>query len=287
MKLARLALAIGLGLAGPAIAQPRSLVAAETVYGEVARQIAGPGWAVTSILANPDADPHLFEVSPSVARQLADAALVVANGDGYDPWMAKLLAASPRSGRRAIVIADLLHRAPGSNPHLWYDPACMPAFAAAVTQELTAIDPAHAAEYRARMATFIDTLQPVQARIVDLSARFKGVPVTATEPVFGLMASAIGLSMRNERFQLAVMNDTEPAASDVAAMEADLRGHRVRVLIYNSQAADTAAKRLLGIANASGVPVLAVTETEPAGQGYAAWMLAELDGLEKALDARQ
>ena len=278
-------LAALLPLCTPAAGQSLSLVAAENVYGEVARQLAGPGWTVTSILSNPDQDPHLFEASTSVARALSEAAIVVANGIDYDPWMSKLLHASPRRDRRSIVVADLLHRAPGSNPHLWYDPACMPAYARAVATELTARDPAHKAEIDARLAMFLESLHPLQARVAALAAKFKGTPVTATEPVFGLMAAAIGLTMRNERFQLAVMNDTEPSASDVAAMEGDLRQHRVRVLIYNSQATDTAARRLLGIAQAAQMPVVGVTETEPAGQDYTAWMLSQLDALDHALDA--
>ena len=52
---------------------------------------------------------------------------------------------------------------------------------------------------------------------------YAGTPVTATEPVFGYMAAALGLTMLNQRFQLAVMNDTEPSARDVAAFEHDLR----------------------------------------------------------------
>ncbi len=274
-----------LPLCTPAAGQSLSLVAAENVYGEVARQLAGPGWTVTSILSNPDQDPHLFEASPSVARALSEAAIVVANGVDYDPWMPKLLRASPRPDRRSIVVADLLHRAPGSNPHLWYDPACMPAYAGAIATELATRDPAHRGEIESRLAAFLDGEKSLQARVAALAAKYKGTPVTATEPVFGLMAAAIGLTMRNERFQLAVMNDTEPSASDVAAMEGDLRQHRVRVLIYNSQATDTAARRLLGIAQAAHVPVVGVTETEPAGQDYTAWMVSQLDALDHALDA--
>ena len=273
-----------LAVSTAASAQPLSLVAAEDFYADVAQQIAGPGWTVSSILSNPDQDPHLFEASPSVARALSSAAIVVSNGLGYDPWIDKLLRASPRPGRQAIVVADLLHRSAGSNPHLWYDPACMPAYARAVAERFGTRDPAHKADYDARLAAYLGTLQPLQARVAALSAKFKGVPVTATEPVFGLMAAALGLTMRNERFQLAVMNDTEPSASDVAAIEGDLMQHRVRVLFYNSQATDTAAKRLLGVARAAHVPVVGVSETEPAGQTYANWMLSQLDALEKALD---
>jgi zinc/manganese transport system substrate-binding protein len=283
---AGLILAAVLAVCRPAIAQPLSLVAAENFYGDVAQQIAGPGWTVTSILNNPDEDPHLFEASPSVARALSSADIVVSNGVGYDPWMAKLMGASPRPARQSIVVAELLHRAPGSNPHLWYDPACMPAYAQALTDDLNRRDPAHKAEYDARLTAFLTSLQPLQAKVTALAAKAHGVPVTATEPVFGLMAHALGLAMRNERFQLAVMNDTEPSASDVAAMETDLKQHRVRVLFYNSQATDSAAKRLLQIAQTAHIPVVGVTETEPAGQSYTGWMISQLDALEHALDTR-
>jgi zinc/manganese transport system substrate-binding protein len=260
-----------------------SIVAAESVYGDVARQLAGPGARITSILSNPDQDPHLFEASPSAARTIADARIVVRNGAGYDPWMTKLTAVSERGDRQVIVVAHLVGRKAGENPHLWYDPATMPAYARAVAAALSADDPAHGADYQQRLQAFLDSLKPLDAKVASLRSRFAGTPVTATEPVFGDMAAALGLVMRNERFQLAVMNDTEPRASDVAAFEDDLRQRRVRALLYNSQATDTAATRLLRIAQQAGVPVVGVTETEPPGKSYQAWMLGELDAVERAL----
>jgi zinc/manganese transport system substrate-binding protein len=89
--------------------------------------------------------------------------------------------------------------------------------------------------------------------------------------------------MRNERFQRAVMNGTEPGASDIAAFETDLRQRRVKLLLFNSQATGPAAQRLLGIAKASGVPVVGVTETEPKGKTFQAWMLEQLDAVGLAL----
>ena len=266
----------------PAAAQLR-IVAAENFYGDVAQQLAGPDVSVTSILGNPDQDPHLFEASPSVARAIADAAIVVYNGVGYDPWMTRLLGVSSSAGRRMIVVADLLRRPPGGNPHVWYDPAAMPAYARALAARLAATDPAHAAEYDSRLQRFLQSLQPLDAKVAALRQAYAGTPVTATEPVFGDMAAALGLAMRNERFQLAVMNGTEPAASDVAAMETDLRQRRVKLLLYNSQATDAAAKRLLQLAREVGVPTVGVTETEPPGLDYQAWILAQLDAVAQAL----
>lgn len=270
-------------LAGSRAAVP--VVAAENFYGNAARQLAGPDASVTSILANPDQDPHLFEASPSVARDLAAARIVIVNGADYDPWMGTLLAAHAAPDRVVITVADLVGRKPGDNPHLWYDPATMPAFARAFVAALDTLAPAHAADHARRLAAFLDGLAPMNARIVAIRAAHPGVAVTATEPVFGYMAEALGLTMRNERFQLAVMNDTEPAASDVAAFESDLRGHAVRVLLYNSQASDAAARRLVEIARAARIPVVGVSETEPAGTNYAGWMTTQLDALAKALSA--
>ncbi len=270
-------------LAAPASAQTIPIVAAENFYGDVAAQIAGPDASVSSILSNPEQDPHLFEASPSVARQVSGAAIVVYSGADYDPWMAKLLSAARAPNRTVIVVANLVHKKAGDNPHIWYDPPTMPAYAKALAASLSQRDPAHKADYAQRLQNFLASLQPLETKIAEIRAHFHGTPVTATEPVFGYMATALGFAMRNERFQLAVMNDTEPRASDVAAMESDLRQHRVGVLFYNSQATDSAAQRLLKIARESHIPVVGVTETEPAGKTYQQWMLDQLNAVEQAL----
>ena len=283
-SLLRLAAALSLW-AAPAThaAEPVTIVAAEDFYGDVARQIAGPDATITSILNNPDQDPHLFEASPSTARAMATADIVIYNGADYDPWMRTLLSASKRTDRRIVVVAELTHHQPGDNPHLWYDPATMPVLARALADTLAAADPAHAEAYRSRRDRFLASLAPLDQKIAAMRQKYAGTPVTATEPVFGYMATALGLAMRNGRFQLAVMNDTEPSASDTAAFEDDLRQHKVRALLYNSQATDSTARHLLDLAGQAHVPTVAVTETELPGQTYQSWMLGELDALDKAL----
>ncbi|WOD17409.1 metal ABC transporter solute-binding protein [Paraburkholderia kirstenboschensis] len=259
------------------------VVAAENFYGDVVQQLGGERVDVTSILSNPDQDPHLFEASPKTARALQHASIVVYNGADYDPWMVKLLAASKGAKRTTIVAAELSGKNSGDNPHLWYDPSTMPKVARAVNEALVAADPAHKSAYDANLAKFLDSLKPVEAKVAELHAHYAGTPVTATEPVFGYMSDAIGLSMRNMRFQLAAMNDTEASASDIAAFERDLREKRVRVLIYNSQATEALTKRMLKLAQESKVPTMSVTETEPAGNTYQTWMLSQLDALGAAL----
>ncbi|HTB43490.1 MAG TPA: zinc ABC transporter substrate-binding protein [Acetobacteraceae bacterium] len=285
-KLAAL-IALAASLAAPSLAraadQPIAIVAAENFYGDVARQIGGPDVTVDSILNNPDQDPHLFEVSPSVGRNVSAARIVIYNGIDYDPWMQTLLRAARSANRRTIVVAALVGRKTGDNPHIWYDPATMLALANTLSAALIADDPGHQADYQQRLQRFEASMQPIEAKIAALRQRLAGTPVTATEPVFGYMFAALGMTVRDMPFQMAVMNNTEPGASDVAAFENDLKTHQVRLLVYNSQASDPIAARMKKLAAASHIPVVGATETEPPGMTYQSWMLSELDAVDRAL----
>ncbi|MCW5694305.1 MAG: zinc ABC transporter substrate-binding protein [Pseudolabrys sp.] len=261
-----------------------AVVAAENFYGEIARDIGGAHVTVTSIMSNPDQDPHLFETTPGVVKQIADAQIVILNGADYDPWMPKLMQAAPRPNRVVINAGEIVGAKTGGNPHLWYAPATMPAVAKAIAAAFSKADSAHAADYAANLDKTLAQLERVTQRVGQLRDKHKGKAVTATEPVFGLMAEAVGLTMRNEKFQLAMMNDTEPSARDIAAFENDLKNHKVKALIYNKQVSEKLTERLLTVAKKAKVPVVAVTETKPEGVSFADWMVGELDALDKALD---
>lgn len=177
-------------------AAPIDIVAAENFYGDIAAQIGGDAVTVTSILSSPDQDPHFFEATPSAARRIAAARLVIENGAGYDPWMDTLLAASPRPDRVVVNVATLLNRKPGDNPHLWYELATMPMVAKAVAEELERMDPAHRGDYEYRVATFRAKFQALATQVVTLRRKYDGTVVTATEPVFNDMAAALGFTMK-------------------------------------------------------------------------------------------
>ncbi|UCI10493.1 metal ABC transporter solute-binding protein, Zn/Mn family [Mesorhizobium sp. B1-1-8] len=263
-----------------------NIVAAENFYGDLARQIGGSSVAVTSILANPDDDPHLFETSPSTARTIADAKIIIYNGADYDPWMDKLLSASTNAQRTTIVAADLIGKKSGDNPHLWYNPATLPAIAKELAADLSKLDPANAVHYQANLAKFQSSLDAINKQIDDVKKAYGGTQVTATEPVFGYMADALGLKMLNYDFQVAVMNDAEPSPTQVAAFENSLKDGSAKILFYNSQVTDEATTRLLDIAKQNKVTVIGVTETEPAGQTIQSWFGGQIGDVQKALAAR-
>lgn len=267
--------------------EPLKIVAAENFYGDLAAQIGGSHVTVTSILSNPDEDPHLFETSASTARAIASADIAIYNGADYDPWMKKLLSASSAPNRITIIAADLVDAKSGDNPHLWYNPKTLPAVASKLAADLEERDPANAAEYQANLARFDAEFSDVLKKVAAVKASFGGTKVTATEPVFGYMAEAMGFDMLNYGFQLATMNDTEPSPQQVASFENSLKSGEAKILFYNSQVTDDTTTRLLNLAKASGVKVIGVTETEPKGKTIQTWFAGQIAEVQEALAGHQ
>jgi zinc/manganese transport system substrate-binding protein len=197
--------------------------------------------------------------------------------------MAQLNDAHPNPKRASIVVADLIGAREGDNPHIWYLPATMGKYAMKLTDLLIARDPQHADEYGKRLADFLSALKQLIDRIESLTNKVSGTDVIATEPVFGYMAVQLHFKMHAMDFQNHVMNNVEPTAQETEEFENLLKQHEVKILFYNGQASDPIADRMKDIATTAGVPVVGVTETEPANTTYVSWMLAQLDEVEKAL----
>jgi zinc/manganese transport system substrate-binding protein len=289
---ARLCALAGAGfllLAGPALATGIPAIGIENEYADVIAQIGGPYVSVTAIETDPNTDPHSFEVNPRVAQQLAAARLIVKNGIGYDDWADRLIAATPAAGREVIDVQQLLGLPDSTpNPHLWYDPATMPAVAAAVAADLSRLDPAHAAVFAANAKKFDASLTPWRQAIAAFKAQHPGVSVAVTEPVGDYMLQAAGADIKTPfSLQAAIMNGTDPAPQDVTTEMNLLTHHEVDVLVYNQQVTDPLTASFLAAAKAHHVPVVGVYETMPSGYHYQGWMLAEVNALRRAVTAHQ
>jgi zinc/manganese transport system substrate-binding protein len=262
-----------------------AVVAAENEYGDIAQQIGGAHVHVTSILSDPNADPHLFEPGSSNGLAVAEARVVIQNGVGYDAFMTKLENASPSSTRSVLVIADVLGiRGNDANPHLWYDVPHLPKVSAAIAAEFEQADPAHAGAYRAGLARFNASLRPLEREVARIRASFGGSPVAYTEPVPGYLLDAAGLeNLAPAGFTRAIEDGTEPAPQAVAALDALISEKRVRVLLYNSQAVSPITARVQAAARAAHIPVVGVTETLPPKLTFQQWQLGQARRLAAAL----
>jgi len=261
-------------------------VGAENEYANVISQIGGRYVRVTAIESNPNTDPHSFEASASVAQAVGAARLVVQNGLGYDTYMNKIEAAAPDSARKVIDVQRLLGLPDSTpNPHLWYQPATMPAVARAIGRDLSALQPARAGYFAARVRAFGRSLRPWYQALARFKAAYPGTPVATTEPVGNYLLQAAGTrNLTPFGFQADIMNGVDPSPQYVSLQDSLFRNHRVRVFLYNQQVTSSLTQSFLSTAHRYGIPVVGVYETMPApGYTYQSWMLAETGALRKAV----
>jgi len=261
------------------------VMAAENFWGSVAAQLGGNRVKVTSIINNPDTDPHGYEPTAVDGRTAADAQYVIINGAGYDPWADKLLAASNNSAA-SLKIGDLVGVAPGGNPHRWYSPDNVEQVISRITADYKRLDPAAAGYFDAQKAAYErDKLKRYSALVDEIKAKYFGVPVGASESIFSPLAQSLGLNLITPAPFLAAMSEgADPTAADKAIVDHQITASEIKVYVYNSQNSTPDTTRQIDEARAAGIPIVTVTETlTPAGATFQDWQAGQLQDLRDAL----
>ncbi len=262
------------------------VVAAENFWGSIASQVGGAHVEVTSIIVDPNADPHSYEYTAQDARAVATAQYVIVNGAGYDPWADKLLQANPVSGRKTLDVGELNGKHAGDNPHMWYNPAYVTAVAEKIRDDLKALDPGDASAFDQSTQAFLTTgLQRYHQLIADIRAKYNGVPVGATESIFAYLAPALGLNLITPSSYLKAVSEGEDiSAADEATVEQQITSRQIKILVYNSQNTPNNIQQVIKLAQANNIPVATITETlTPATASFQDWQSAQLQGIESAL----
>ena len=259
-----------------------TVVASTDVWGSVASTVAGGHVAVKSIVTGANADPHSYAASPSDAAEIADAALVVYNGGGYDPWVDRVLATHPAIN--SIDAYSLVGTTRAPDEHVFYDLNLAKTVAVTIADRLGRIDPTHAAEYRTNAAAFGRGADAIANSERAIAAAYPAAAVVATEPVVYYLLAASGLTNRTPvAFTVANENDDDPAPADMASV-LDLIDHRqVSALLVNPQTSTAATNDLQAAARRAGVPVAEVSETLPGDTDYLTWQRNTVNQLAAAL----
>lgn len=267
-------------------------------WGDVVRSLAGDCADVTTIVDSAAVDPHDFEPTTGDLAAFEEADLVVVNGAGYDSWAS---AAVESLDPAPVVVGaaeasgvedgdheedgDGEHAADGVNPHVWYSPDGVAATSAAVTAALTELAPEATDHFAERADAWAAELQPYRDAISGLQASATGRSYAATETVFDPLAAAVGLTDATPPgYRAAVSNETDPAPGDIAALETALGDGSIDVLAVNTQTEGSLPASVRATAEDAGVPVVEVTESQPAdGGSFVSWQLAQLRQLSDAL----
>jgi len=261
------------------------VVAAENFWGSIASQIGGKHVHVVSIIANPNTDPHSYEPTASDARAIAGAQLVIENGIGYDPWIARLLAAGS-STQAALNVGSVVGVADGGNPHRWYNPADVQMVISRLVTDYGKLDPADKV-YFARQRAWFDRigLKSYHALIAKIRQKYGGTPVGTSESIFAMLAPALGLRLITPySFLKAISEGGEVTAADKQTIDNQIRHRLIKIYVYNSQNVTPDVRAQLSEAKAEHIPVATITETlAPPQASYQAWQVRQLLGIEAAL----
>jgi len=264
-----------------------NIVAGENFWGSIVSQLAGKAATVTSVVTDPNADPHDYESSSDDARAFADADYVVLNGAGYDGWATRLLSGNPSGKRKVLTVAGLLGKKQGDNPHFWYDPDFVSRVIDRVEADLKALDPADIGYFDAQRQALDAAVAPSRDRLTAIRSRFAGTPVAATEDIFVYLGQCLGLRVISPPdFMRAVAEGNDPPAPSVARFQGQITTRQAKVLVYNLQTSTAVTTNIKKLAVRAGVPTIGVTETiQPPGATFQQWFTSELIRLQNALNA--
>ena len=263
------------------------VLASTNVWGDVVLEVGGNRVAVTSLMSDPSADPHSYQATAQNQLAVSKAALIVANGGGYDDFVDTM---SKAANVKAPVIhaVDLLTNKPAAgeelNEHVWYDFPTVVAVADSVRDKLSAIDPAGAADYASNAKAFADKVAGLEKKEADIKAKSAGVPVSITEPVPLYLLEASGLVNKTPKeFSEGIEEGTDVSAAVLADTLKLYSDKQVKALVYNEQTSGPETEKVLAAAKAADIAVVPVTETLPQGKNFISWMTDQLDAVAAAV----
>jgi zinc/manganese transport system substrate-binding protein len=280
------------GSGAGADSSPVTVVASTDVWGDITKQIAGSlagsTVQISSIITDPDADPHTYEANAQTQLALSRAAIVIENGGGYDDFVttmvkgagskATVLDAVEISGRKAPAGGEL-------NEHVWYDFPTVQKVAGQIVTALSQADPANASTYQANEQAFDQELQAMETTEAAIKASDAGDGVAITEPVPLYLLEACGLTNKTPSdFSEAIEEDSDVPAAALKQTLDLFDEKQVKLLAYNEQTSGPITERVLKAAKANDVAVVPVTETLPEGKDYLTWMQDNLSAIKTALD---
>ena len=254
-----------------------NVVSSLDFYGEAAKAVAGKYGTVTTIINSPSIDPHDYEPTTQDAKKTAQANVVVANGIGYDDWMAKITPSKVHD----INVGKLMNKHDGDNEHIWYNSQTMRKLTTKLAQTYSQIDPKHRIDYQKNAHQYQQKLTELDTIISQVKAQVKDKRADVSEPVFDYALADLGVKINNRQFENAIEKGVDPTPTSIKAIQTDIKKHRIAFFVDNSQVSNPTVSELVSLAHKNNVPVLKVTETLPKDKTYLDWMMGQYQQLRK------
>jgi len=310
---------LAVGLVACAPSQPShndkiKIVASTSVWGSIAAAIGGDKVQVTSLVHNPNQDPHSFEASVRDQAAVNNADLVLVTGNGYDSFMTPLIAASNQPASHIIKLAageKTVKTANGikvDDPHVWYDLALVGKIATTIETKLETLAPSEASTFKASSSKFQTGLAKLQERQFkvghikrrcypqanpdnSLCEQQNLTPIFQPEAVGLRLIADFAIDYTPKQVRLAAQNETDISLQQMAVSKSifdgtalDSKGYSLlplRWLVLNAQQSTAQTLQFVSWAKNGYTKVVTFSETLPAGETYLTWMAANLKQLEQ------
>src|SRR5947199_6526563 len=165
-----------LGIDPTAAAEKIKVVATFSVIGDMVAAVAGDRVDLVTMVG-PAGDTELFKPSLADGKSIAEAKIVFMNdlNDEFEPWLEPLLKRVKFGGTKIVVsrgaktLSSSEERAPQGktaeeiDQHAWLDPKNGVIYVRNIAAAVAKIDPANAADYRARASAYIKELRDLDA----------------------------------------------------------------------------------------------------------------------------
>jgi len=276
------------------------VVASTNVWASVIEIIGGDWVEVTPIIANSAQDPHSYEASARDQLAIQDAELVVANGGGYDEFMAQLVAATDGDriflelveGERsrteddhATSDAEAAALDTRENEHIWYDLHAVAEAADSIAEAINELRPEAFDDVNQNYDFFASELDNLQLRVDALRDRALGQGVLAVEGVGNLMLTDAGFeNLTPQSLADAIEEERDVPLTAVDEAKLLIKNKLVVLLVTNTQVDDAVSAQLVKMAESVGTPVVALSELIPSDDmDYLDWMASVIDRLQRAI----
>ena len=257
------------------------VVASINQWGSVAEDLGGSNVEVTNIMTKTNVEAHDYEPTSQDVAKFGTAKVAVVNGADYDPWATK--AAQPTKAT-LVTAAETAGIKEGDNPHVWFSAKVRNNTADAITAAYQKADPSHKDDYAKLNKEWHAKEDQLESKIKDASAKTKDVPYAATESVAWYLADDLGMKDATPTgYAQASANESEPTPSDIKAFQDALKGGSIKMLVFNTQEANSTTDQITGAAKSANVPIVELTEQMPKEYtNLLDWMSALVDQFAKA-----
>lgn len=224
------------------------VVAAESVWAEVAAQLGGSNVHVTTVNSADNA---------SDKKEIAGAQVLIVNGVGLDPWASQAASANPGIGRLDVNVGDQVGVTPGGDPYLFYDPSYVDTAVRQIESDFAQLRPSAAAYFQQQEQAFEQSSQATDEALAGtIKSRFGGTRIAACNGLASDVATSLGLKPQQK------IPDS-------------------KALICDST---QSAAALLQAAASAKIPVVSLSPNlGPAGTTFQQWLTTQLQQIQQAL----